>query len=155
MFGLQADWIFGCSFGCADQPIRSFRSPRLPLEPLDRVEAFGPAETSGVAKVLLDFVLFLKFSLRRAFKMMLKARSLIVERSQVRKPPSTDMHSRLKSIKYFLMIKILLTPFFKVFTITDLNFYRFRGQHNKSRIFRDSQKWVTHNRNIVEKFDVK
>ena len=82
MFGLQADWIFGCSFG---QPIRSFRSPRLPLEPLDRVEAFGPAETSGVAKVLLDFVLFLKFSLRRAFKMMLKARSLIVERSQVRK----------------------------------------------------------------------
>ena len=67
MFGLQVDRVFDCSFGCTDQPIRSFRSPRLPLEPLDRVEAFGPAETSGVAKVLFDLVLFLNFSLRRAF----------------------------------------------------------------------------------------
>jgi len=77
MFGLQVNWVFGCSFGCTDQPIRSFRSPRLPLEPLDRVEAFGPAETSGVAKVLFDLVLFLNFSLRPAFKQVLKARSLI------------------------------------------------------------------------------
>ena len=32
---------------------------------------------------------------------------------------------RLKKIRYCFRIKITLTPFLKVFTITDLNFYRF------------------------------